>query len=402
MSALEQIDHGPVGRPQPSASELYRRHRRRLLGFCIAQTGSREEGEDAVQDTFIYALAALRRGVVPQCELAWLLTIARHVCQTRRRNRSRRSEVVVTRDLDALQDVVAAREQNADELYGLHEALAALPDTQRQAILLREWQGLSYREIARELELSLSAVETLLFRARRSLARRLERPARAVAGALNLPVALGGIRGLLEGGAAKVAAGALAVAATSTVAATLPAVADPVAPAPEREAAPLSVPAGATWTRLRPVSVAPARPQLRTRARAQNPLARQTRPRPLHVAAPRPRPAAPPVPEVPATEPARPRAAPAEPVAAPPAEPVAAPHAAPEPARDPAPASQPSASPPPPPALPAVTPPVEPPLPPAPSLPPAPPLPAAVPAAVATAVDALPHVESVPAAPSLP
>src|SRR5205085_247311 len=132
----------PAGSHEASASQLYARHRRRLVGFCTAQMGSREEAEDAVQDTFVYALRALRRGVVPECELAWLFTIARNVCQTRRRNGSRRSRFVVTRDLDALQDLIPARDQHLDDLHGLPEALAEMPDTQRHALLLREWQGL--------------------------------------------------------------------------------------------------------------------------------------------------------------------------------------------------------------------------------------------------------------------
>ena len=50
-----------------------------------------------------------------------------------------------------------------------------MPEQQRRALLLREWQGLSYKEIADELDLSQAAVETLLFRARRSLATRARR-----------------------------------------------------------------------------------------------------------------------------------------------------------------------------------------------------------------------------------
>ena len=51
-----------------------------------------------------------------------------------------------------------------------------MPEQQRRAILLREWQGLSYREVAKELDVSQAAVETLIFRARRSLAAGLEQP----------------------------------------------------------------------------------------------------------------------------------------------------------------------------------------------------------------------------------
>ena len=81
-----------------------------------------------------------------------------------------------------------------------------MPESQRRAILLREWQGLSYREIAAELELSQTAVETLIFRARRSLAKGLAEPQaraekrRAVRGA-DLGSLLTGLKSVLFGGA---------------------------------------------------------------------------------------------------------------------------------------------------------------------------------------------------------
>src|SRR5262249_62131730 len=59
---------------------------------------------------------------------------------------------------------------DTDELFGLTRALRVLPEQQRRALLLREWKGLSYREIADDMRLTQAAVETLLFRARRSLA----------------------------------------------------------------------------------------------------------------------------------------------------------------------------------------------------------------------------------------
>ena len=67
---------------------------------------------------------------------------------------------------------------------GFADALAELTPNQRRAILMREWQGLSYREIAEELSLSEGAVETLIFRARRSLARKLDR-SRGASGAVS-------------------------------------------------------------------------------------------------------------------------------------------------------------------------------------------------------------------------
>jgi RNA polymerase sigma-70 factor (ECF subfamily) len=143
-------------------------------GAACAASG---EAQDAAQTAFLYALASLRRGVVPRNELAWLLTIADNVCRSSRRTLGRRLAHVANADVDELE--AAAPSLNAEtreEIAELRAALAQLPDRQRQAILLREWQGLSYADIAEQLGLSLAAVETLLFRSRRSLMRRLRGP----------------------------------------------------------------------------------------------------------------------------------------------------------------------------------------------------------------------------------
>ena len=108
---------------------------------------------------------------MPKFHEAWLLAIARNVCRTRTEV-TRRRAVEITRSPQLLEESFAAPPRN-DDLAGLSEALGGLTEQQRRAILLREWQGLSYREIADELDLSQSAVETLLFRARRALAARL-------------------------------------------------------------------------------------------------------------------------------------------------------------------------------------------------------------------------------------
>jgi hypothetical protein len=84
----------------------------------------------------------------------------------------------------------------------LRDALELLPDNQRRAVLLREWQGLSYAEIADELHLSVPAVEALLFRARRALAAHLERTRSRL---LNLGSSLATLRSLMQGGPAKMA-----------------------------------------------------------------------------------------------------------------------------------------------------------------------------------------------------
>jgi RNA polymerase sigma factor (sigma-70 family) len=156
------------------ASDLYERWSAQIFGYCLHQLGSREEAEDAVQTTFMNAMRGLARGVVPEVEQAWLFKIAHNVCLSRRRSSWRRGRVEAPNNMEVLQEIVPARERRGDELIRLQDVLEEMPEGQRRAILLRDWQGLSYREIADELELSQGAVETLIFRARRALASGLE------------------------------------------------------------------------------------------------------------------------------------------------------------------------------------------------------------------------------------
>ena len=204
---------------------LYEEYANQVFRYCLHQLGSREEAEDAVQSTFLNAFRGIKRGIVPELEAAWLFKIAHNVCLSRRRSAWRRGRIESPADFEVIEELTPAPSRRADELIGLQEVLERLPETQRRAILLREWQGLSYREIAAELELSQGAVETLIFRARRSLASGLEKPLeskrRRVARALDWGNVLAGLKAALIGGsvAAKVAATVAVVSATTVVAA---------------------------------------------------------------------------------------------------------------------------------------------------------------------------------------
>src|SRR5579864_1118048 len=153
---------------------LYERHATQIFRYCLHQLGSREEAEDAVQSTFLNAFRGVKRGIVPEHESAWLFKIAENVCLSRRRSTWRRGRVESPTDFEVVEELTPAPSRLADELVGLQDVLEQMPESQRRAILLREWQGLSYREIAEELGLTQAAVETLIFRARRSLAQGLE------------------------------------------------------------------------------------------------------------------------------------------------------------------------------------------------------------------------------------
>ncbi len=210
-----------------AAGDLYERYSAQILGYCLHQLGSREEAEDAVQTTFMNAFRGLSRGIVPELESAWLFKIAHNVCLSRRRSSWRRGKIEAPNNFEVLQEVIPGREQVSDELIGLQDVLEQMPEHQRRAILLREWQGLTYREISAELGLSQAAVETLIFRARRALAQGLEQDADTWKRRLRRGADVGGaiafVKALLGGGGAaavKVAATAIAVAATTVAAAT--------------------------------------------------------------------------------------------------------------------------------------------------------------------------------------
>ncbi len=208
-----------MGAAPQLAEDLFNEHHHRLYRYCLRQLGSPEEAEDAVQATYLNACRSLMDGFEPEAAQAWLFKVAHNVCLTRRRSSYRRARVERPQDLQAVQDVVAAPEAPGDELFGLDEALAGLPDQQREAILLREWQGLSYREVATKLGLTQTAVETLIFRARRSLASALEQPTkrrRKLLHSLDAGALLASLKAAIAGNVAASVATAVAVAASAT------------------------------------------------------------------------------------------------------------------------------------------------------------------------------------------
>lgn len=216
MSAVAPIESIEVEASRV-ARVLYEAYSRRVLAYCVTQLRSREEAEDACQQTFLNAFRALQRGVRPQAEAAWLFTIARNVCRDNREAAGVRGRHEATRDLHAIQDVVAAPPAAEVDASSLAAALEEICPRQRRAIVLREWHGLSYLEIATELGLTKTAVETLIFRARRSLAQRLEEQRKTLRGRAAEVFSL--LSALKTVTAAKVAATAVVAASTAVIAA---------------------------------------------------------------------------------------------------------------------------------------------------------------------------------------
>ena len=156
-----------------AVDDLYRRHGSEVYRYALAVLGNHADAEDVTQTTFLNAYRSLEQGVRPRKPANWLLTIASNAIKERFRHASSRPRQVV------LDDRIADRGSDETESAGptvgeILTALSHIPPQQRQAIVLREFEGRSYNEIAEILGVTVSALETLLFRARRSLAEELE------------------------------------------------------------------------------------------------------------------------------------------------------------------------------------------------------------------------------------
>jgi RNA polymerase sigma-70 factor (ECF subfamily) len=274
---------GSHGRPGDGAAaartaELYTIYGRTVSGLCQALLRSRVEAEDATQQTFLSAHRALLAGTEPREPAAWLATIARNECWGRSRARMREPLPTDQTDVPSTAaDPLAEAIRRAD-LAALWRAIEALPLQQRDAILLREFGGLSYDELAVALAVSGPAVESLLFRARRRLRAQLRAAYAAVTGAAWIEALARAFAGGSAPVAAKVAALGVGAAAVSGGAVVAPQVLENHhrrAPAPVRSAPPraqrVPVVASAMERRVilpaRTVAAVPAVPERRDERR---------------------------------------------------------------------------------------------------------------------------------------
>jgi len=154
---------------------LIDRHSSKVLALSIRMLGERAAAEDVSQETFMklweHASRWKPQGVAFQ---AWLYRVASNACLDRLRKRGREHPTheapEIEDDAPSAFDGIAA----GDLRRTVEDAIAALPDRQRQAIALCHYQDFSNIEAAEIMETSVEALESLLARARRSLKVRLE------------------------------------------------------------------------------------------------------------------------------------------------------------------------------------------------------------------------------------
>ena len=147
-------------------------HRRPVLALCVALAG--DDGEDLTQETFVRVHRAIHRfdPSGPASLRGWILCIARRLCQDRARVLGRRGRAAAYDD-DTVASTLAldpgAALERADRDERVGRAIASLPDDQRVALALYEWEGLDYEAIAAREAVPVGTVRSRLSRARAAL-----------------------------------------------------------------------------------------------------------------------------------------------------------------------------------------------------------------------------------------
>ena len=194
---------------------LYRQYAPDVYRYALAIMRNPSDAEDVVQTTFLNAWRAFSAGEEPREPHNWFITIAHNVCRLRFRTNSRRP-----REVEFEPALAEAPVDDGPSAGDVLDALAELPLNQRAALVMRELEGRSYGEIATVLGVSRSAVETLIFRARRSL--RIRRDSIRTLTLLPLPQSLTSFlrtHGAAEAGAAAIVGSGVAAKAAAIIAA---------------------------------------------------------------------------------------------------------------------------------------------------------------------------------------
>jgi RNA polymerase sigma-70 factor (ECF subfamily) len=170
-----------------SFNQLILRWERPIYAFAYRIIGREEDARDVCQETFLRAFRSLP-GFKGQAKFSsWLYQIAKNLCRDWMRRQRRAPTVQMAEGADpaelaaeggpveSIEDLVARRELSAV----VEEAMALLPEEQRTAIVLKEYHGMTFQEIATLQGCPLSTVKTRLYQGLSVLRRHLEKDGRA-------------------------------------------------------------------------------------------------------------------------------------------------------------------------------------------------------------------------------
>lgn len=163
--------------------EIVRRWERRIFALAFGMLGREEEARDATQETFFAAFRNLRNFRGEARVSSWLHRIAVNQCITRQRRAKVRSETALEDEAEKNAALFAlpldaSPARSAEELErsgAVRRAVSALPPDLRQVVVMKEFEELTFQEIADALELPLSTVKSRLYTALRQLQLRLHK-----------------------------------------------------------------------------------------------------------------------------------------------------------------------------------------------------------------------------------
>lgn len=153
-------------------SEIHGRYEQRVAGVCYRILGRHGDAEEATQETFLRVHQALPRFNGRYQLGAWITRIATNVCLDMLRSRSRRpvhpvdEEVLKLEPLDDFESNPETLALRSSEGRRVRRVLAKLPPMHRAALVLRDFEGLSYAEVATALQITECQVKALIHRAR--------------------------------------------------------------------------------------------------------------------------------------------------------------------------------------------------------------------------------------------
>ena len=139
---------------------LVQRYQKPLFVYLSSRLGDPLQAEEAAQESFVRAFFSLKKLRKPESFYSWLLGIAGRVLKEQFRLQARRD-----RDREAAAGMMAEDAGDCPEEYPLEEAIAGLPESHRQVILLRYYEALSCQEVATRLGMPLGTVTKTLSRA---------------------------------------------------------------------------------------------------------------------------------------------------------------------------------------------------------------------------------------------
>ena len=160
-------------------SELLRRYQSPVFNFIYRTISDYGEAEDLTQEVFLRVYTSAKRYKPLAKFTTYLFKIARNLCLNNLRKR-RHFWLFSLDEIDKSAEIPASRGSRPDVICekeetvtSVRKALATLSENQRMAVILQRFHNLSYEEIAKVMECSVSAVESLLFRAKQNLKTKL-------------------------------------------------------------------------------------------------------------------------------------------------------------------------------------------------------------------------------------